>query len=148
MRFCNLSFDLPDLGDGQDQERSSSAGFDDDRQELWVDGTEGAVPRYLGDADVIVGLLGLHRLAEDVAKLALPHNAATHGCGKEGRVIVAFVEQPCAAFINSCVSMFIFRNVVARLIRRSTVAPGDRPGRSRSGETQDLITGGGHQGRY
>lgn len=89
LRFCNLSFDLTDLRDGKDQERSSSAGFNDDRQELWVDGTEGAVPRHLGDADVIVGLLGLDRLAEDVAKLALPHNAATHGCGKEGGVIVA-----------------------------------------------------------
>lgn len=79
-----MSFDLADLGDGQDQKRSSPAGFHDDRQELWVDGAEGAVPRHLGDADVIVGLLGLDCLAEDVAKLALPHDAATHGCGKGG----------------------------------------------------------------
>lgn len=83
-----FTFDLTDLGDGQDQERSSSAGFNDDRQELWVDGAEGTVPRHLGDADVIVGLLGLDRLAEDVAELALPHNAATHGCGREGEVLL------------------------------------------------------------
>lgn len=62
-----------------DQERSSAAGFDDDRQELWVDGAEGAVPRHLGNADVVIALLGLDRLAKDVAKLALPHDAATHG---------------------------------------------------------------------
>lgn len=106
LRFCNLSFDLTDLGDGQDQERSASARFNDDRQELWVDGTEGAVPRHLGDADVVVGLLSLDRLAEDVAKLALPHNAATHGCGKGGGVTGA---QPRAAFINSCVwAHFLF----------------------------------------
>lgn len=72
-------FGLTDLRDGQDQERSSSTGFDDDRQELWVDGTEGAVPRYLGDTNVIVTLLCLDCLAEDVAKLTLPHDAATHG---------------------------------------------------------------------
>lgn len=82
--LCCPTFDLTDLGDGQDQERSSSAGLNDDRQELWVDGAEGAVPRHLGDADVIVGLLGLNCLAEDVAKLALSHNAATHGCRKGG----------------------------------------------------------------
>lgn len=72
-------FDLTDLREGQDQERTSTAGFNDDRQELWVDGAEGAVPRHLGDTDVIVGLLSLDRLAKDVAKLTLPHNAATHG---------------------------------------------------------------------
>lgn len=109
--FCNLSFDLTDLGDGQDQERAAAARFDDDRQELWVDGTEGAVPRHFGDADVVVGLLGLHRLAEDVAKLALPHNAATHGCGKGAPVTGA---QPGAAFINSCfwAHFLFFRTLV------------------------------------
>ncbi|TNN67299.1 hypothetical protein EYF80_022406 [Liparis tanakae] len=74
--------DLTDLREGQHQERSSSAGFNDDCQELWVDGAEGAVPRHLGNANVIVALLGLDRLAEDVAKLTLPHNAATHGYGR------------------------------------------------------------------
>lgn len=74
--------DLTDLRDGQDQECSSSTGLDDHRQELWVDRAEGTVPRHLGNTNVIVSLLGLDRLAEDVAKLALPHNAATHGCGR------------------------------------------------------------------
>lgn len=81
--FCSPQLfplvDLTDLREGQHQERPSSAGFDDDRQELWVDGAEGAVPRHLGNANVIVALLSLHRLAEDMAKLALPHDAATHG---------------------------------------------------------------------
>lgn len=72
-------FDLTDLNQGQYQECSSAAGFNDDRQELWVDGAEGAVPRHLGNTNVIVTLLSLDRLAKDVAKLALPHDAATHG---------------------------------------------------------------------
>lgn len=70
---------LTDLGEGQDQERSSSTGFDDNRQELWVDGTERAVPGYFGHTNVIVALLSLYRLAEDMAKFTLPHDAATHG---------------------------------------------------------------------
>lgn len=76
---CCVSIHITDLGERQDQEGPASAGFHDDRQELRVDSAEGAVPRHLGHPDVIVGLLGLHRLAEDVAELALPHDAATHG---------------------------------------------------------------------
>ena len=71
---------LTDLGDGQDEERSSSTGFNDDRQELGVDGAERAVPRHLGNSDVIVHLLCLDTLAEDMAELTLPYNAATHRC--------------------------------------------------------------------
>lgn len=72
---------MTDLREGQHEEGPPSAGFDDHRQELWVDGTEWAVPRHLGDPDIIVRLLSLDGLAEDVAKLALPHDAATHGWG-------------------------------------------------------------------
>lgn len=72
-----------DLRKGQDQKRSSSTGFNDDCQELWIDGAEGAVPCHLGHTNVIITLLSLYRLAEDVTKLALPHDAATHGWGKE-----------------------------------------------------------------
>lgn len=79
LKLMNTLLCLTDLRDGQDQERSSAAGLHDDRQELWVDGAEGAVPRHLGDPDVIVALLRLDVLAKDVAKLALPHDAATHG---------------------------------------------------------------------
>lgn len=79
LKLMNTLLCLTDLRDGQDQERSSAAGLNDDRQELWVDGAEGAVPRHLGDPDVIVALLRLDVLAKDVAKLALPHDAATHG---------------------------------------------------------------------
>lgn len=79
------SFAVTDLREGQHEEGPPSAGFDDDRQELWVDGTEWAVPRHLGDPDVIVRLLSLDGLAEDVAKLALPHDAATHGWGEARR---------------------------------------------------------------
>lgn len=76
---CCVSIHITNLGERQDQEGPASAGFHDDRQELWVDSAEGAVPRHLGHPDVIVRLLGLDRLAEDVAELALPHDAATHG---------------------------------------------------------------------
>lgn len=70
---------LTDLGEGQDQERSSSTGLDDYREELWVDGTERAVPGYFGHTDVIIALLSLYRLAKDMAEFTLPHDAATHG---------------------------------------------------------------------
>lgn len=63
----------------QDQKCSSSAGFNDDCQELGIDGAEGAVPCHLGHANVVVTLLSLDRLAKDVTKLTLPHDAATHG---------------------------------------------------------------------
>lgn len=79
VRCSQISFDLTDLREGQDQERSSSAGFNDDCQELWVDCTEGTVPCHLGNSDVIVTLLSLDCLAKDMAELALPHNTATHG---------------------------------------------------------------------
>lgn len=78
--------DLTDLRERQDQERSSSTGFNDDRQELWVDCTEGAVPCHLRNTNVIIRLLSLHHLAKDVAKLTLPHDAATHGCSKQRKV--------------------------------------------------------------
>lgn len=77
--FSSVFIHMTDLRERQDQEGPASTGFHDDRQELGVDGAEGAVPRHLGHTDVIVRLLGLDRLAEDVAELALPHDAATHG---------------------------------------------------------------------
>ena len=72
------------LGEGQDHEGPPATGLHDDGQELGVDSTEGAVPRHLGDADVLVHLVGLHRLPEDVPELALAHHAAAHGWGGTG----------------------------------------------------------------
>lgn len=72
-------FDLTDLREGKDQECSSATGLYNDCQELWVDSTEGTIPCHLGNADVVVTLLSLHRLAKDMPKLTLPYDAATHG---------------------------------------------------------------------
>lgn len=58
------------LAEWQDDEGSSSAGVHDHGHEFGVDGAEVAVPRHLGDPDVIVALVCLHGLAEDVAELA------------------------------------------------------------------------------
>lgn len=73
-----LPFDRTDLKEGQDQERSSATRFNNDSQELWVDGAERAVPCHLGNTNVIVALFSFDHLAKDVAKLTLPHDAATH----------------------------------------------------------------------
>lgn len=75
-----------DLWDRQDQKGSTSAGLNDDSQELWINGAEGTVPRHLGDTDVVVALLSLDRLAEDMAKLTLPHDATTHSWGERRKV--------------------------------------------------------------
>lgn len=64
----------------QDQEGTAAAGLDDNGDELGVDGAEGAIPCDSGDADVIVALVVSHRLAEDVAELALSHNSPQHVC--------------------------------------------------------------------
>lgn len=65
---------------GEDKKGPSPAGIDDDGHKLGVDGTEGAVPCDPGHADVIVALVVPHRLAEDVAELALSHNSPQHIC--------------------------------------------------------------------
>lgn len=67
------------LGQGQNHEGPPTASIHDHGHELGVDGAEVAVPGHLGDADVIVALVGLHRLAEDVAELAGPHDLPGHG---------------------------------------------------------------------
>lgn len=60
-------------------EGAPTTGVHDHGHELGVNGAEVAVPGHLGDADVVVALVGLHRLAEDVAELAGPHNLPGHG---------------------------------------------------------------------
>lgn len=73
------------LGKRQDDEGPPTAGLDDDGHKLGVDGTEGAVTRHLGDTNVLVHLVSLHRLPEDVPELALAHHAAAHGWGVQGQ---------------------------------------------------------------
>lgn len=74
---------------GENEEGSTSTSLYDDGDELGVDGTEGAVPGDTRDPDVIVALVVLHRLAEDVTELALPHHSPEHVChqstGRSGK---------------------------------------------------------------
>lgn len=67
------------LGERQHDEGAAAAGVHDHGHELGVDGAEVAVPGHLGDANVIVTLVGLQRLPEDVAELAGAHDAPRHG---------------------------------------------------------------------
>lgn len=64
------------LVDWNDEEGPSSACFDDDGEEFWVDRTEGTVPRHTGHSDIVDAVLGLPRLSKNMAELALPHHAA------------------------------------------------------------------------
>lgn len=67
------------LVEWQHDEGAAAAGVHDHGDELGVDGAEVAVPGHLGDANVVVALVGLERLAEDVAELAGAHDAPGHG---------------------------------------------------------------------
>lgn len=67
------------LGEWQHDEGAAAAGVHDHGYELGVDGAEVAVPGHLGDAHVVVALVGLERLAKDVAELAGAHDAPRHG---------------------------------------------------------------------
>lgn len=64
------------LADRHDEEGPASSGFDDDGDELGVDGTEGVVPRHPGHSDVVDAVLGFPRLRKDVAELALTDHAS------------------------------------------------------------------------
>lgn len=66
---------------------TSPAGLYDDSDKLGVDGTEGAIPRDPGHADVIVALVVPHGLAEHVTELALSHNSPHHICREDVRVL-------------------------------------------------------------
>ena len=70
---------LAHLAQGQHDEGPPTAGVHDHGHELGVDGAEVAVPRHLGDADVIVALVGLEALAEDMAEFTGSHYLPGHG---------------------------------------------------------------------
>lgn len=67
------------LAERQHDEGAAAAGVHNHGDELGIDGAEVAVPGHLGDAHVVEALVGLERLAEDVAELAGAHDAPRHG---------------------------------------------------------------------
>lgn len=67
------------LVQGQHHEGSSAAGVHNHGHEFGVNGAEVAVPRHLGDADVIVALISFQSLTKDVTKLTASHNLPGHG---------------------------------------------------------------------
>lgn len=70
------------LGQWQDQEGSTSAGFHNDGQEFGVDGAKIPIPCHLGNTDVVVTLVGLDWLSVDMAELTGSHDFAAHGSCK------------------------------------------------------------------
>lgn len=67
------------LAQGQHHEGSPTTGVHNHGHKFGVNGAEVAVPRHLGDSDVIVALVGLGGLAKDVAELAVPNETPGHG---------------------------------------------------------------------
>lgn len=67
------------LGQWQDQEGSTTTGFYHDGQEFGVDGAKISIPCHLGNADVVVALVGLDWLPIDMAELTGSHDFAAHG---------------------------------------------------------------------
>lgn len=72
-------FPVTHLAQGQHHEGSSTTGVHNHGHKLGVNGAEVAVPRHLGDSDVIVALVRFHGLAEDVTELTGPHHLPGHG---------------------------------------------------------------------
>lgn len=64
-----------DLIKWKNEECSASSCLSYDGNILWIDSTESGVPGTLCDANVVVGLITLHRLAKHVAELALTNDA-------------------------------------------------------------------------
>jgi len=66
------------LAQGQYNKSSSTTGIHNHGHKLGVDGAEVAVPGHLGDPDVIIALVCLHRLAKDMAELTGPDHLPRH----------------------------------------------------------------------
>ena len=69
----------------QDEERTSASCFDDDGDELGIDGTEIGIPRIFRDPDVVVALLPSHRLSEHVPVLGVPDDRPERHGGRASR---------------------------------------------------------------
>lgn len=65
------------LANWDNKEGSSSASFNYNRNEFWVDRTQGTVPGDAGHADVIDAVLAFPHLGKDVAELALSDHTSS-----------------------------------------------------------------------
>lgn len=65
----------------ENEESSTTTGFNDYGNKLGVDCTEGAVPCDPWHPDIIVALVIFYRLAKDVTEFATPYNSF-HICAK------------------------------------------------------------------
>lgn len=65
------------LANWDNKEGPSSTSFNDNCNELWVDGTEWTVPGDAGHADVIDTVFAFPHLGKDVAELALPDHTSS-----------------------------------------------------------------------
>lgn len=63
---------------GQDNEGAATRRFDDNREELRIDGAKRRIPGGLADADVVVALFALQRLPVHVPELGATHHAERH----------------------------------------------------------------------
>ena len=66
------------LLDGQHEEGAAAGRLGHDRYELGIDAAEGRVPARLGDANVVVAVLLLQRLAVHVTELGIAHHFHRH----------------------------------------------------------------------
>ncbi len=67
--FSGRVIDATDFVERHDEETSASADFDDDGQELWIDGAKVSVVGVPRDANIFVALLSFDRRAEHVPEL-------------------------------------------------------------------------------
>lgn len=75
-KTANVEETCGNLADGDHEENPAASRFDDDGNELGVDGAQRAVPRHPRHSHVVQAVLGFPCLREDMAELALPHHTS------------------------------------------------------------------------
>lgn len=73
------------LANRDHEEGPSSASFNDNRNEFWVDRTQGTVPGDAGHADIIDAVLTFPHLCKDVAELALSDHTSSERHFSDGK---------------------------------------------------------------
>lgn len=76
------------FGEGEDDEGPATCRFHDDGEELGINGTEGGIPRGLGDPHIVVALVPLHGLTVDMPELGHPYRPERHPANESNTVNV------------------------------------------------------------
>lgn len=94
------------LANWDNKEGPSSTSFNNNCNELWVDGTERTVPSDAGHADVVDAVFAFPHLGKDVAKLALPDHTSSErhfSARKKITTAVFFTPAKCSNLLQKLI---------------------------------------------